>query len=68
MDTIDRLYKNFLMNPDYNAESVASSAQILGYDPVTGRVYQTVNSGAAGIGNLQQTCDIFHSKVSIHIY
>lgn len=23
MDTIDRLYKNFLMNPDYNAESVA---------------------------------------------
>jgi hypothetical protein len=23
MDTIDRLYKNFLMNPDYKAESVA---------------------------------------------
>jgi len=23
MNTIDRLYKNFLMNPDYNAESVA---------------------------------------------
>ena len=23
MDTIDRLYKNFIINPDYNAESVA---------------------------------------------